>query len=97
MNYKIFIVLLFILSFPLFSQNSVDQQEHGGAESDFHEKAFWAGMESFRKESYLETVASLAKVLEAWSPSPENHNYLGTAANVYGLALIKSGRQREAV
>lgn len=65
--------------------------------SDFYEKAFWAGMESFRKESYLETVASLAKVLEAWSSSPENHKHLGTAANVYGLALIKSGRQREAV
>ncbi|MBO5690895.1 MAG: tetratricopeptide repeat protein, partial [Spirochaetaceae bacterium] len=64
---------------------------------DFYEKAFWAGMEAFRKESYLETVASLAKVLEAWSSSPENHKHLGTAANVYGLALIKSGRQREAV
>lgn len=98
MHYKIFIVLLFILfSFPLSSQSSIGQQEHSGAEPDFYEKTFWAGMESFRKESYLETVASLAKVLEAWSPSPENHKHLGTAANVYGLALIKSGRQREAV
>lgn len=97
MHYKIFIVLLFILSFPLFSQNSVDQQELIGAESDFYEKAFWAGMKSFRNEDYLEAVASLTQVLDVWSSSPEKHNHLGTATNVYSLALIKSGRQREAV
>ena len=97
MHYKIFIVLLFILSFPLFSQNSVDQQELIGAESDFYEKAFWTGMKSFRNEDYLEAVASLTQVLDVWSSSPEKHNHLGTATNVYSLALIKSGRQREAI
>ena len=98
MNYKIFVVLLFILfSFPLSSQSSVAQEEFVGIEVDFYEKEFWAGMESFQKETYFETVSFLAPVLEAWSISPENHHHLGTAAKVYGLALIKSGRQKEAV
>ena len=98
MNYKIFVVLLFILfSFPLSSQSSVAQEKSVGIEVDFYEKEFWAGMESFQKETYFETVSFLAPVLEAWSISPENHHHLGTAAKVYGLALIKSGRQKEAV
>ena len=84
---------LFSLSFSLFSQTQLTEQEPSLA----GEAAFWAGVEAFRSENYTDAALFLQQVIASWSASSQQHSFLPTATNLYTLALLYSGRQEEAL
>lgn len=89
--------LSFLLSFPVFSHSNSLEQDFILKESAFFEKQFWTGVEAFRAENYPEALGLLGEVIAAWSLSPQNHDHLITATNLYCLALIKTGNLTEAL
>ncbi|MBR5580690.1 MAG: hypothetical protein IKW26_05255, partial [Treponema sp.] len=66
---------LFSLSFSLFSQPQLTEQEPSLA----GEAAFWAGVEAFRSEDYTDAALSLQQVIASWSASSQQHSFLPTA------------------
>ena len=99
-NILVFFSVFLLFCIPLPSQTVPVEGAVSAAEDDFCEREFWAGLELFRSESYGEAAATLEPVVQCWAqtpPSRQPHPRLSTAATVYCLSLMRSGRQEAAL